>query len=71
MASKSEIQKELDLVMGQLSTRVRTLAFGTFAFTCGLFVSNSPSTRVDRAAERAARRSCIIAVMMISFDFLQ
>lgn len=72
MASKSEIQKELDFITGQLSTQVRTLAFGTLAFTWGLFVSNSPFARALTARLNGQLVGVsTIAVMTMSFDFLQ
>jgi hypothetical protein len=72
MASKSDIQKELDFVTGQLSTQVRTLAFGTLAFTWGLFVSNSPFARALTARlDWQLVVVSIIAVLAMSLDFLQ
>jgi hypothetical protein len=72
MASKSDIQKELDFVTGQLSTQVRTLALGTLAFTWGLFVSNSPFARALTARLNwQLVLVSIIAVLTMSFDFLQ
>jgi hypothetical protein len=72
MASKADIQKELGFVTGQLSTQVRALALGILAFTWGLFISNSPFARsLTARLNRHLVGVSIIAVMTMSFDFLQ
>ena len=45
MASKADLRKELDFLTDQLSTQVRTTAFGALVFAWGLLVGDSAVTR--------------------------
>jgi hypothetical protein len=72
MVSKEKVLTQLDLLTDQLSTQVRTIAFGALAFAWGLLLGDSAVAR--SIAERLEWHLVAVgamAVLTMSLDFAQ
>jgi hypothetical protein len=72
MVSKEDVRKELDFLTDQLSTQVRTTAFGALVFAWGLLVGDSAVARsIAGQLEWHLVAVGAMAVLTMFLDFAQ